>query len=545
MNQPTRVAIYGRVSTEEQAEHGYSIDAQLDTLQTYCKMHQKIVYKEYVDRGISGKSMEGRYELQRLLLDAKNKEFDEVIVWKINRISRRTIDLLKIVDDLNRYGITFRSFSENFETETPMGRFALQMLGAVGELERNTIVDNVKMGMKERARTGQWNGGIVLGYHSTKSYGDRKRNNSKLETVPSEAAIVRKIFGLYASGKGLKAIANQLNHEELVTKRGNSFSTSAIKEILLNPIYIGKIRFNRYENWNEQRRKGKSDNPIIVDGEHEAIISPELWEKVQHLQRKKSKVHPRHFEGNYTLTGLLRCPQCGASMVSSRTINRSKDGEKIVRRYYSCGAFRSKGSSVCSANSVRADESEQYVYQRIKEVIIHPKILKDIVSQINNDKKLNVQPLRKELQQIDKKLEQYEAKRKKYFGLYEEDSIDKELLVERLDELKKEADLISTRKSEIEWQLQEDNSQTLDYSFVKNILSQIDKLLQSASADKIKALLHLAIKQITVKERKIDTIVLAFDENNVNHFLSCSPSDRNSEGAFALPKQKHRFTIVI
>lgn len=545
MNQPTRVAIYARVSTEEQAEHGFSIDAQLDTLQTYCKMHQKIVYKEYVDRGISGKSMEGRYELQRLLLDAKNKEFDEVIVWKINRISRRTIDLLKIVDDLNRYGITFRSFSENFETETPMGRFALQMLGAVGELERNTIVDNVKMGMKERARTGQWNGGIVLGYRSSKAYVDRKRNDSKLEVVPSEAAIVRKIFDHYASGKGLKSIANQLNHEGLLTKRGNSFSTSAIKEILLNPIYIGKIRFNRYENWNERRRKGKSDNPIIVDGEHEAIISQELWDKVQHLQRKKSKVHPRQFEGNYTLTGLMRCPQCGAAMVSSRTINRSKDGERIVRRYYSCGAFRSKGSSVCSANSVRADESEQYVYQRIKEVISHPKILKDIVSQINNHKKSNVQPLKRELQQINKKLEQHEAKRKKYFDLYEEDAIDKELLVERLDELKKDADLLGARKSEIEWQIQDDNSHTLDYSFVKSVLSQIDKLLQSASADKIKALLHLAIKQITVKERKIDKIVLAFDENNLNHFLGLAPSENNSEGAFALSEQKQRFTLVI
>jgi site-specific DNA recombinase len=545
MSHPTRVAIYVRVSTEEQAEHGYSIDAQLDTLRTYCKMHQKVVYKEYVDRGISGKSIEGRYELQRLLLDAKNKEFDEVIVWKINRISRRTIDLLKIVDDLNRYGITFRSFSENFETETPMGRFALQMLGAVGELERNTIVDNVKMGMKERARTGQWNGGIVLGYRSTKSYGDRKRNDSKLEVVPSEAAVVRKIFELYASGKGLKAIANQLNHEGLLTKRGNSFSTSAIKEILLNPIYIGKIRFNRYENWNERRRKGKSDNPIIVDGEHEAIISQELWDKVQHLQRKKSKVHPRQFEGNYTLTGLMRCPQCGAAMVSSRTINRSKDGEKVVRRYYSCGAFRSKGSSVCNANSVRADESEQYVYQRIKEVISHPKVLKDIVSQINSHKKSNVQPHKKEVQQINKKLEQHDSTRKKYFDLYEEDAIDKELLVERLDELKKEADLLGARKSEIEREMQDDNNQTLDYSFVKSVLSQIDKLLQLASADKIKALLHLAIKQITIKERKIDKIVLAFDENNLNHFLDLAPSEKNSEGAFALSKQKQRFTLVI
>lgn len=109
-----RVAIYARVSTEEQAEHGYSIDAQLDTLRNYCKMYEKIVVKEYVDRGVSGKSINGRYELQKLLRDAKNGEFDEVVVWKISRLARKTIDLLQIVDELSKHKVAFRSFSENF-----------------------------------------------------------------------------------------------------------------------------------------------------------------------------------------------------------------------------------------------------------------------------------------------------------------------------------------------------------------------------------------------------------------------------------------------
>ncbi|MEW9122024.1 MAG: recombinase family protein [Thermotaleaceae bacterium] len=548
VSQVIRVAIYARVSTEEQAEHGFSIDAQLDNLRTYCKMHQKVIYSEYVDRGISGKSMDGRLELQRLLRDAKNKEFDEVLVWKINRISRRTIDLLKIVEDLNRYGITFRSFSENFETETPMGRFALQMLGAVGELERNTIVDNVKMGMKERARSGQWNGGIVLGYRSSQSSFDRKRNNSKLEIVPEEAAIVRDIFELYATGKGLKAIANHLNHKGFKTKRGNAFSTSAIKEIITNPVYIGKIRFNRFENWNERRRKGKNLDPIIVDGNHEPIVPQDLWEKVQLLQQKKSSVSPRQFVGNYTLTGLIRCPKCDAAMVSSRTINKNKNGERIVRRYYSCGNFRSKGSNVCNANSVRADEAEQYVYHRIKEVVNNPKILKDIVSNINKQKKSSILPLKNELQQIEKKISQFEAKRKKYFDLYEEDAIDREMLVKRLDELKEETNALYSRKSEIEWDLGDENSQPIDYGFVKTILERLDKVLKEAASQKIKALLHLIVKRICVKDRQIEKIELNFNESTQQHFLNLAPSDNDSGGANAFPKQKHshvRFSIVL
>ncbi|GIP29121.1 hypothetical protein J23TS9_42510 [Paenibacillus sp. J23TS9] len=91
-NKPVKVAIYARVSTEDQAEQGYSIDAQLDTLRKYCGLYKKEVYKEYVDAGISGKSIVGRYELQQLLKEAEERKFDEVIVWKFNRMARKNID---------------------------------------------------------------------------------------------------------------------------------------------------------------------------------------------------------------------------------------------------------------------------------------------------------------------------------------------------------------------------------------------------------------------------------------------------------------------
>lgn len=101
---------------------------------------------------------------KEMLKDSEEKKFDIVITWKINRIARNTLELLQIVDLLEKNAIEFKSYSESFETETPMGKFSLQMLGAVGELERGTIAQNVKMGMMARAREGRWNGGIVFGY---------------------------------------------------------------------------------------------------------------------------------------------------------------------------------------------------------------------------------------------------------------------------------------------------------------------------------------------------------------------------------------------
>ena len=233
-----KVAVYARVSTEEQAEHGYSIEAQLDTLRQYCQLYHRRIVGEYVDRGVSGKEMTKRLELQRLLKDAEEGVFEEVIVWKFNRMSRKTKDLLEIVERLDRSNIYFRSFSENFDTATPMGRFALQMMGAVGELERNTIVENVKLGLKQRARQGFHNGGSCLGYQTVElPGGDRKHRKSSLEIVPEEAAVVRRIYSYYVTGRGFRSIANQLNKDGTRTKKGNTFSPDSIREIIINPVY--------------------------------------------------------------------------------------------------------------------------------------------------------------------------------------------------------------------------------------------------------------------------------------------------------------------
>lgn len=547
-----RVAIYARVSTEEQAEHGYSIDAQLDTLRNYCKMYGKTVYGEYVDRGVSGKSVEGRYELQRLLRDVETGEIDEVIVWKMNRLARKTIDLLKMVDHFSKYKVAFRSFTENFETETAMGKFALQMLAAVGELERNTIVDNVKMGLKQRARTGNYNGGLVLGYRSLAT-GDKRSKGSSLEIVPEEAAIVRKIFELYASGKGLRAIANQLNHEGNKTKLGNPFSTTAVKEIVTNPLYAGIIRYNRFENWNERRRKGKNPDPIIVEGKHEPIIPKELWEKVQVLHNEKSKVNPRVFDGQYLLTGLIRCPECGAPMVANRTKNRLKNGTFIIRRYYSCSNFRNKGSAVCHANSVGADYAEQYVLDRIREVISEPRILQDLLETINHRKSNTIGPLKQEWQSIETKLAAIDEKRKKYFALYEEDAIDREMFVTRIDQLSDESEALLQRKAEIDHELGAENDEPITAEYIQGVLQQFDSLIQLATLEQKKSLLRLMIKEIHINEkREITSIVMTFDEQSQTLFLGVDPSAMQAEGSSFLSKEKvhlfrapNRFTIIL
>lgn len=456
---------------------------------------------------------------------------NEVLVWKINRISRRTKDLIEIVERLNKCNVAFRSFSENFETETAMGKFALVMMGAVGELERNTIVENVKLGLRERARQGKWNGGRVLGYESVKVSDNPGSTETQLVIVPKEAMIIKEIYSLYKSGKGLKAIANEINHKGFRTKRGNSFSTSAVKEILMNPVYCGKIRYNRFEDWNETRRRGKNSDPIIADGDHEAIIDENLWNQVQNLREKKSFLPQRTFDGKYLLTGIMKCPECGASMVASRTTNTLKDGTKKVIRYYSCGAFRSKGSSVCHANSVRADYAEQLVLDELKHLITDDLFLEQVVDDINVKRTESIRPLEEQLDYIDSNLKEQKRLRDKYFDMFDKGLIEYVLIEKRLIEIEEAIEEQMLAKDELEDQIENNSGDELEYDFVRDKFKKINAFIDNIEHDKLKSLLHLMIDSITVtKEKKIANLTIVWNEH-VQDFVE-SPSQETEEGDF-------------
>ena len=165
---------YARVSTQEQAEEGYSIDAQIQTIQEYCQRENMECVGVYVDRGKSGKNIKGRPEMQQLLQDAESGQFDAVVVWKISRVARNLMNLLEIVNVLQKQDIAFYSISEKFQVDTTTGRFMLQIMASVNELERNQIAENVKLGMTKRAFDGGWNGGLILGYDNVENEAGKK-----------------------------------------------------------------------------------------------------------------------------------------------------------------------------------------------------------------------------------------------------------------------------------------------------------------------------------------------------------------------------------
>ncbi|MGV1103280.1 recombinase family protein [Clostridium perfringens] len=517
------IAIYCRVSTEEQSENGYSIDEQERLLEEWCKKMGYVIYKCYSDRGISGKNIKDRPALKELLSDAKAGKFDMVISWKINRVSRKLEDVLKIVNILEKNNITFKSYSEPFETDTPAGRMQFQMMALIGEFERGTIAQNVKMGMIAKAKSGNWCGGRVLGYDlvPNNSPEEEKKGKNKLEINEKEAEIVRFIFNEYSKGKGYKAITNKMNKLGYKTKKGNNFSVGSIRDILTNPVYIGEIRYNVRQNWSEKRRRNINPNPIRVKGKHEAIIDRELWDKVQLILESKKGKPSRIYDGEYPLTGILRCPKCGAGMVISRTTNTLADGTKKRIAYYCCGNWKNKGTSVCNSNTIRVDKANEYVFKKIEELVSNEAMIKAVVKNINKERKDKVKPAKRLLSDIDKELEKLDKRKRKIFEAYEDDIITKEEFQIRKDELNEKIRNLEEEKKPLLKTISEEVSEEIPYEFIKDILMNFSKILNSSvSREQQKKLLHMIISEITMNEsREIDSIKLNINEKLVEYLV--------------------------
>ena len=517
------IAIYCRVSTEEQSENGYSIDEQERLLEEWCKKMGYVIYKCYSDRGISGKNIKDRPALKELLSDAKAGKFDMVISWKINRVSRKLEDVLKIVNLLEKNNITFKSYSEPFETDTPAGRMQFQMMALIGEFERGTIAQNVKMGMIAKAKSGNWCGGRVLGYDlvPNNSPEEEKKGKNKLEINEKEAEIVRFIFNEYSKGKGYKAITNKMNKLGYKTKKGNNFSVGSIRDILTNPVYIGEIRYNVRQNWSEKRRRNINPNPIRVKGKHEAIIDRELWDKVQLILESKKGKPSRIYDGEYPLTGILRCPKCGAGMVISRTTNTLADGTKKRIAYYCCGNWKNKGTSVCNSNTIRVDKANEYVFKKIEELVSNEAMIKAVVKNINKERKDKVKPAKRLLSDIDKELEKLDKRKRKIFEAYEDDILTKEEFQTRKNELNEKIRILEEEKKPLLNTISEEVSEEIPYEFIKDILMNFSKILNSSvSREQQKKLLHMIISEITMNEsREIDSIKLNINEKLVEYLV--------------------------
>lgn len=389
-NQPLR-ALYIRVSTEAQAEEGYSIQAQSERLEAYCKAMGWTNYRLYTDGGYSGSNLD-RPEMTRLIADARGGQVATVVVFKLDRLSRSQKDTLYLIEDVFLpNGVDFISLNESIDTSTPYGRAMIGILSAFAQLERENIYLRTRMGMVERVRQGYWmgGGGVPFGYDYDQSAGILVPN--------ADAPKVRQMYDLYLKGWSAQRIADLLGlkYDKLVT------------QILTRKSNIGIITY-----------KGEE-----YKGLHQPIVPEELFYLVQDRMRDRAVKNRTAAGGRHLLTGLVYCGACGARM---RYIRWGKNGYKLRCYGRDPSKPHMKKGDNCQAEAVWAEDLEAQV-------------LRDLF-QVSARLGEGSDPLPDPLAQLECEMDKLESKLRRLYQLFAEG--EDPVLVDEVREVRRQLELL-------------------------------------------------------------------------------------------------------
>lgn len=266
------VALYLRVSTEDQAREGYSLAAQEHTLREWCARNGHDIFDVYIDAGISAKDIVHRPQMRRMMQDAQTGAFGAILVWALSRFTRSMLDLCSTLNTLSACGVSLISYSEAFDISTPTGRAMAGVVGVFAQLERELTSERVKAAAAERARQGKRTCNEVLGYDLDGPDG--------FAINQAEAERVRYIFATYLQRKSLTEVAELCRLKGYTGKRGRVQTPESVRIILTRPIYCGYNQF-----------KGR-----LYKGNHQPIVPKETYNKVQRLIMRQGEKRGRRLK---------------------------------------------------------------------------------------------------------------------------------------------------------------------------------------------------------------------------------------------------------
>jgi site-specific DNA recombinase len=380
-HEPERVALYLRVSSEEQRDRE-TIEIQREFLEQYRNLYELEVADIYKDDGISGTiPLHERVEGKRLLDDAKAGKFATVLVYKLDRLGRSLLVIVDAHDRLQAAGVSLRSATEPIDTSNPSGRLIFQMLASFAEYERETIGERTRAGLYRALRNGKHAGRLPYGYKLSS-----EADESALVIVEDEARIVREILANIAEGATLYGESKRLNDEGIPSpgwrfkgkrKHGGSWSPSTIKAIVNQSAYSGVHRV-------------KAGNDGHIEREVPPIVEPGLRERAEAaLEANKHRASPeRKGARKYLLSGLVRCGVCGFACTGRTSTSRVSGGTKKYS-YYGCVSHRAERGASAEAHrapNVSAPWLEDLVWTDVKSFVTNPgEVLERVREQLGSE----------------------------------------------------------------------------------------------------------------------------------------------------------------
>lgn len=468
---------YVRVSTEEQGqEDRFSLPHQKEHIRSECKARGWELLGIYEDTE-SGKSTKKRAGFKSAM-DSMGHA-DILIVHELDRLSRNLKDTLVIIDELHSNGRKFVSIHDNIDSSRPDGELQLHILAVFAHYFRSQLGRKVHGGMLTRAAQGLCNTKPPFGYSMV---------DKKLVINPDEAWIVKKVFDMYLSGKGIRAIVKELNELGLRTRRGFLWSDFPTKYILTNQAYIGNALWNKSKNTDTRSTPRPEEEWIIAKKAHEPIIDNESFFRAQEILKTKKRLGGRSYNTIYLLSGLIRCGHCGFAMVGNKM---SQNGGQVYYKYI-CSGYHKKG--VCSHIHAERDVIEKYVLDYIKKLIgsrTHAK-------QLQKKVRIDVSSMDKEHNKLKHELSMVKQRFERQMEAFENGIIELADLKEAKKRVKEQESYLRKQLSELQGKIK--NLDRMEAT--KRNLSDFYDIFGTSDFQKQKAWLQKNIRVITFRSIK-------------------------------------------
>lgn len=461
------VAIYARVSSAEQVKKGYSLSEQVRILKDYCRIRKWPIYDTYVDAGISGAKFD-RPAFQQLLSDLKRGDIDRVLIWKLDRLGRSTKDILIALEDyILPSGADLVSLTESFDTQTAFGKATISLFSTMAQVERDQIRERLAVGREARAREGKYHGGShPAGY---------RYENGTLVVDEYEAMIVRKIFEMYADGSSPYAIAKELNEAGLIRHSGKFWERSNVANVLKRRVYLGEIQFH----------------DEVYEGQHEAIISRELFDRVQERRKAAYDQSGCSSRVKSMLGGLLWCSCCGGKLVHDHQNIKYKETVRTYDSYICSNRKRHRKNSPtnavpCSCKRWKGEKLEELVLGEVKKLRLDPDhVVRESEEKPEDDSAV----IRGEIEKLNGQIS-------KLMDLYLEDGMP-------LDLIKKKTEALNEQKEKLQRHLLNSPKKKIKKAEAVKLAASLDEVIASADRESVREILQELIERIETDGRDV------------------------------------------
>lgn len=492
------IAVYCRVSTEDQQERK-TIENQIDFAQKYCDLHELKIFRIYKEDGVSGTiALEDRPIGKELIEDAKNNKFDTLLLYKLDRLGRSARITLNSIHMLEKLGIEIKSMTEPFDTSSPSGRFMITMLAGVADLERSTILERMWLGANRAAKDGKWLGGIVPYGYFVNEDKYLEINDTKMKNINlSEADIVKIIFNLCAekhySTVQISDYLNSLNIPTSYQNANRQFSKGKRKTNtagIWRPGNVLRMLHNKtYKGVHEYGKRSKKKRDIITR-EVPAIVTEEVWNKVQKVIEDNKLEATRNSKKQYLLRGLIKCANCGKTYIG---VNYTRNNNY----YYVCnGKIAYRGE--CNSKNLNGKYIENLVWQDIVNFINSPKDTIGILKNNIENRYANKENLLTQKKLLESNLYNKNDEKQSILDLFRKGIINASDLELQLNKINDESNIIKDNLNSLNDELNE--VKDTPYTTIEEMLQEMkNKIDTDTSFEDKRKIVKTLVDEILVK----------------------------------------------